>query len=396
MIAKFVSKLLPYIDLVYFKFLDTIYFFYCAFVNIIKYKKLYEKKITYITGADDQFYNQSRNLILNINKYDASQKIIFYNLGLQKEQIEEIRKYKNVVYKEFDFTSYPNFVSKYVDGKLGAYAWKPIIINEESNNLDGNILWIDSACLLKKKPIKIKTFLTYSKLFITFSSNTIEDWTHPMSIKHLNFPTKYLRKRNFMAGIVGFNSQNNLVKKLISEWKKYSLIEDCISPPGSNRKNHRQDQSIFSMLLYIHKLDKYKLRDYKNSELIIGQTFNKIYLQDIKKNEKKYYMYEMFDDNLINETTNSYERSDILLLFDIEKFNREKYKGYEKKKIVIVLESIDDLSDEMEKENSFIDLFLFLSNRKTEALNINFLSTDKNSKFFEVKDIKRKLEKVEK
>ena len=107
-------------------------------------------------------------------------------------------------------------------------------------------------------------------------------------------------------------------------------------------------------------------------------------------------MYEMFDDNLINETTNSYERSDILLLFDIEKFNREKYKGYEKKKIVIVLESIDDLSDEMEKENSFIDLFLLLSNRKTEALNINFLSTDKNSKFFEVKDIKRKLEKVEK
>ncbi len=150
------------------------------------------------------------------------------------------------------------------------------------------------------------------------------------------------------------------------------------------------------MLLYIHKLDKYKLRDYKNSELIIGQTFNKIYLQDIKKNEKKYYMYEMFDDNLINETTNSYERSDILLLFDIEKFNREKYKGYEKKKIVIVLESIDDLSDEMEKENSFIDLFLLLSSRKTEALNINFLSTDKNSKFFEVKDIKRKLEKVEK
>ena len=383
-------------NLFYFKFIDNIYFIYCAFANIVKYRKLYEKKITYITGADDQFYNQSKNLISNISKYDAAQKIIFYNLGLQEEQANEIRKFKNVVYKEFDFSSYPNFVSKYVDGKLGAYAWKPIIINEESNNLEGNILWIDSACLLKKKPIKIKTFLTYSKLFITFSSNTIEDWTHPMSIKHLSFPAKYLRKRNFMAGIVGLNSENNLVKKLISEWKNYALIKDCISPPGSNRKNHRQDQSIFSMLLYIHKLDKYKLRDYKNSELIIGQTFNKIYLQDIKKNEKKYYLYEMFDDNFINETTNSYEKSDILMLFDIDKFNRKKYKGYEKKKIVIVLESIDDLSNEIDKENSFIDLFLLFSDKKTEALNLNYLSIDNDSKFFKVKDIKRKLEKVEK
>ena len=396
MINNIGSKLFNFSTFFVFKFLDNIYFVYCGFKNLIRYKKLFDPKITYLTGADYQFFSQTTNLIKSINKHDPSQKIIFYDLGLEPHQINDIKKFKNVTYKEFDFSVFPNFISTYIDGRLGAYAWKPIIIDKELNNIDGNILWLDSACLLSKKPTKIKVLITCNKIFTTLSSNSIKDWSHPKTIEHLNFHKRDLNKRNFMAGIVGVNNENVAIKNLIKDWKMYSQIEDCISPPGSNRLNHRQDQSILSMLMYIHMLDGYKFRDYKNSELLIGQTFNKIFLQDIDHNDEKYYLYELFNKNFHNETTNSFEKSEIFLIFDIDKISEKKYKNYKEKKIVLALNSIDEITNLENKETSYFDLVLFLKKEYKGTFDLDYLCIEDNLKFFKVEDIRRKLDKIEK
>ena len=205
-----------------------------------------------------------------------------------------------------------------------------------------------------------------------------------------------LNKRNFMAGIVGVNNENVAIKNLIKDWKMYSQIEDCISPPGSNRLNHRQDQSILSMLMYIHMLDGYKFRDYKNSELLIGQTFNKIFLQDIDHNDEKYYLYELFNKNFHNETTNSFEKSEIFLIFDIDKISEKKYKNYKEKKIVLALNTIDEITNLENKETSYFDLVLLLKKEYKETSDLDYLCIEDNSKFFKVEDIRRKLDKIEK
>ena len=61
---------------------------------------------------------------------------------------------------------------------------------------------------------------------------------------------KIYEKDCVMSGIIGIKD-NELLKSLILDWRNYSLNKDCIAPSGSSRLNHRQDQSIFQILIQI-------------------------------------------------------------------------------------------------------------------------------------------------
>ena len=43
---------------------------------------------------------------------------------------------------------------------------------------------------------------------------------------------------------------NQEAREIIHKWKELALVKECIAPVGSNRSNHRQDQSILSILIY--------------------------------------------------------------------------------------------------------------------------------------------------
>ena len=114
--------------------------------------------------------------------------------------------------------------------------------------------------------------------------------------------------------------------------------------------------------------------------ITVGQTFNKIFLQDIDHNDEKYYLYELFNKNFHNETTNSFEKSEIFLIFDIDKISEKKYKNYKEKKIVLALNSIDEITNLENKETSYIDLVLFLKKEYKGTFDLDYLCIEDNSK----------------
>ena len=59
-----------------------------------------------------------------------------------------------------------------------------------------------------------------------------------------------LSKRNLNGACVAFDTRNQEVMAVISEWGRCALIKDCIAPPGSSRANHRQDQALLTVLAY--------------------------------------------------------------------------------------------------------------------------------------------------
>ena len=69
---------------------------------------------------------------------------------------------------------------------------------------------------------------------------------------------------------------------------KYSLIQECIAPQGSSRENHRQDQSILSILKYQNKQKIYSPKMKLNFGIKVNQNPGiKIYISDSFENELK-------------------------------------------------------------------------------------------------------------
>jgi hypothetical protein len=207
--------------------------------------------ITIVTAASSNHYktvNQFFNSILQ------GYNIIFYDIGLTTdEQIKLLEKFPHITYRKFDFSMYPSFV--HLSSKdAGAYAWKPIIINEVYAETTDILIWCDSGNMMKNDIQKMLEITRNNKIYTPISSGTIQTWTHPTSIKTMNMDPSFINKKMRNAALVSFVSNDCNVLSFVNEWKELALIKDISLPSGADRSNHRHDQSILTNLFYKYKI----------------------------------------------------------------------------------------------------------------------------------------------
>jgi len=348
-INKFYIKIINLIE----EFLMLLKVLYFSTKSIFKNQN-FKDNFIYLTAADEEFYEPVKNLINSIKEVDSENRIILYDLGLKVEQITSLKQIKGIEIIKFDFDNYPEFVSKknLPDNKLGNYAWKAAIIHEVFNVFDDNVIWIDSGCLVGMSLNKIKKIIESNGSIFFKSSGKIKDWTHIDTVKIMN-GDNFLNENCVMATIFGFKNKSKVNDIFINEWKKYSLMENCISPIGSSRLNHRQDQSIFQILVYKLGLKK-NIFLHKNFGLKTNQIFNKIYIQESIKdtNTKK------IKDNIYKISpplfSNSMFRAKLIILFNNTNYLNNKLDLINEKKILIISDNSNHLQIKLLYKNKEI------------------------------------------
>lgn len=214
-----------------------------------------------ITGANDDYILTLIDFIYSYIRRELDlNNLIIYDLGISKENREKIPS--TIHLKLFDYSLYPEYVNlnKY-NGLHCSYAFKPIIIyNEVQLNPDIPVIWMDSANRFNKPIIqKIVEVLFNQGIYSPISQpeNTIEtiELNHPITCRKLGITEqeqqKYLTSRS--GNIVGVLYSSIAGKQIIDEWYTYALDKDIIIPVGSSRNNHRQDQTVLSILMYLYE-----------------------------------------------------------------------------------------------------------------------------------------------
>lgn len=201
-----------------------------------------------ITGCSSNHYKSLVQFIKSFKKYENKIKLIIYDLGLNQSELFYLRNSFNYEIKHFNYAKYPSFVNIKINA--GEYAWKPILINEVLARYGNSIIiWMDSGNLIQKNLNELVKTVKNNKIYTPTSSGTVKDWTHPKTLEYMKYnDSLYLQNRN--GACIGFNCMTDWVKKFIKEWKAYSLVKNCIAPDGSSRNNHRQDQSLLTILYY--------------------------------------------------------------------------------------------------------------------------------------------------
>lgn len=218
-----------------------------------------------VTGASDNHYKSLINMILSFMKFhknDPDYAIIVYNLGIEESKWTKLlnifNRYSNFVSEVFDYSLYPEYVN--ININAGEYAWKPIIIYDVFNKYKDVTVWMDAGNVIINRLDNITRLIKRDNIYSGYSGSkgdTINRWTHPKTIEYMGgfadgYDITQCQSRN--GACVGFNYNTNYVKKFVEEYRKYALIKECIAPEGSSRENHRQDQSIFSIMFYKYYL----------------------------------------------------------------------------------------------------------------------------------------------
>ena len=109
-------------------------------------------EFTLVTGCDSKYINYLVRSLDNIfdlinknNNQNLLFNVVFYDLGLDNNQIEYIKnKYKNLIFNTFDFDKYPEHISlKKYNGINCSYAWKAIIFHEVCETYKNLVLCIN-------------------------------------------------------------------------------------------------------------------------------------------------------------------------------------------------------------------------------------------------------------
>jgi hypothetical protein len=219
-----------------------------------------------ITGASDNHYLSLLNMINSFIKYNDKHKLIIYNLGLEDSKWKNIKeKYKEYqfLYKVFNYSIYPEWFN--INIEAGSYAWKPIIIYDTYIEYkDEIIVWMDAGNLITENLQKLEDYIIHYHIYSGISAGTIEDWTYYSTIKIME--CKNINELNRNNACLGFNTKIDIVKEFISDFYECAQNKNYIAPEGSSRKNHRQDQSVFTILFYKYVYDK-NMKFYNHSQL---------------------------------------------------------------------------------------------------------------------------------
>lgn len=206
-----------------------------------------------ISAADERYFRSFLQLYksyLQTREFKNSA-IVFYDLGMNDKQVQYLKKLQSekghsISIHKFDYDHYPEFVKL----EYKTYSWKPIIIYEVFNRHNGNILWLDSANIILKNLEPVWNVISETGSYIPFSGlGTLEEWTVQETLDYLKVPKDWYSKRNRAGNTCGFSSSNETIKTVIEKWKELALVKECIKPVGANRSNHRDDQSLLTILL---------------------------------------------------------------------------------------------------------------------------------------------------
>lgn len=222
-----------------------------------------DSKINYIvTAANHLYYKSFCQLMYSYHRAKEYQNsnVIFFNLGLDQDQADKIIHqkesiFKNVEYRVFPFDEYPEFVQP----QYMTWAWKPIIIDKVLNEKKGNIFWMDSANQILKNLKPLWKVIQETGSYIPLcGTGLLTEFTMQQTLDGIGVPKSQYQSRNRAGNTCAFSFHNKDALKLVKEWKNLCLIKEYVLPDGSNRSNHRGDQSILSSLIvsrdYIRKM----------------------------------------------------------------------------------------------------------------------------------------------
>jgi len=206
--------------------------------------------ICFVSGASSNHFKSLKNLIESVLKFYPNNEFHVYDLGLTDDESAQIKNYK-VVFEKFDYSQYPSYFDIH-NGQAGAYAWKPVIISKVANMTNKPILWLDAGDVVVADLDPVFKAIRINGYFTPCSCCNIAAYCLPETLKYIDIPSDYLKFPMIAAAIVGLDINHPLGKKVLEEWVRLSMIEECILPENSTRQNNRWDQTILSCVLAKH------------------------------------------------------------------------------------------------------------------------------------------------
>jgi hypothetical protein len=207
------------------------------------------KDLILVSGSDASHARSLGNWLASVATHEPDTAVIVYDLGMDPASIESLHAiHPKAILRRFPYERYPDYFDIRIHA--GQYAWKPAIVHEVSREFGRPVCWMDAGNRVRKPLTRLRRVLGKYGFYSPLSKGVVRDWTHPSTLKALEFPERMWTRRNLNGACVAFDPSREAAGKLLEDWYQAALRKEVIAPPGSDRSNHRQDQAVLTVLFY--------------------------------------------------------------------------------------------------------------------------------------------------
>ena len=182
-------------------------------------------------------------------------KVVVVNLGMTDKQLIFLksRNYKQIEYCNIDWS----LIKENWKKDLNTYWFKSAVWTGLLNlKVKDVVLVIDSACIIYNNISTIENLIERNIIYSPYSAEDIKTYVHPKSRESIGF-TLPTHLHMVSGGCLGINLKHPVGNAFIIDFIKCCNNKDTLCPQGSNKTNHRQDQSVLTMLYHLYHM-KYK------------------------------------------------------------------------------------------------------------------------------------------
>jgi hypothetical protein len=218
-------------------------------------------QLTLATCANSRFFGACLTLIESAQRTSSPilKEILVYDLGLknwQKWALEKLDLVSVVTFPEHLKDIYPGFMDPV------QFAWKTYLWLDLQQRSEYGF-YIDAGIeILQSLQPALDIIKSQSILIVEDPDWTAGSMTHQKCIEIMQASARELDSMMLCSGIVGM-SKEGPYKELFKEAFEYAKIPDCIRGPRKKGPNqHRQDQSLLSILSARYNCPRQELQTY--------------------------------------------------------------------------------------------------------------------------------------
>ena len=207
-------------------------------------------KTIFISGANHAHYLSLRQLLNSfIHQVDELDYTIYiFDLGLKAVQWNFLKtrpqyKHLKIEWMKYDIHGCPDHFKD-----LQSYAFK-VRCMEQVYDDTATIIWMDAANFIYKPLKELVKLVDESIIYSPYSADKISKWCHPTTIEHMD-ATAFINETMRAGGLIGIDMKNDTGRHFFNQYLLCNNQKEIIQPKGSNKSNHRQDQSVLSCLYW--------------------------------------------------------------------------------------------------------------------------------------------------
>jgi hypothetical protein len=200
-----------------------------------------------VTGASSNHFLSLKQLLVSLKEKAPEAALIVWDLGLTEQERTYLEGLFMLKIRVFDYNKYPAYYNIAVNA--GEYAWKPALIKETVDAEGAGLyLWLDAGNVVIDSLVPLIDFIDRTGLY---SNVTSANLTYPGIFSAIEPHYRQFEQSSMRNGaIIGFNADKEWVRALIERWAAWASDKRIIAPEGSSRRNHRQDQSLLTLLFW--------------------------------------------------------------------------------------------------------------------------------------------------